>query len=237
MQHRSVEKSDNTNQRAKSLPDFLSVFSSLLKKEKQPTANKVPSPTDSSTPSSSPKKMFSLGGVKRERIESLPSELYRWRQESDALSLVTSTDSSPDIPLSPNDDLKENSWSDSMDEFLFGERKYPQNVPITACFKASDMPLLNFQDLLKLDEGSSDCFSSLSPESSERSYDVEMNNDTSFWISQMEENPELKFPLKMEIPSYEAGGVHPQYNNSTEKAVDMEMEMEIVTQVIDHNDA
>ena len=237
MQYRSEEKTDNTNQRTKSLPDFLSVFSSLVKKEKQPTTSKVPAPADSGTPSSCMKKRFTLGGVKRERIESLPNELYCWRQGSDALSLATSTDSSPDVPLSPTDDLKENCWSDSMDEFLFGERKYPQKVPLTACFKACDMPLLNFQDLLKLEEGSSDCFSSLSPEDSERSHDVDMNNDTSFWISQMKENPELKLPLKMEIPSYETGSMQTQHNSNREKAVDMDIEMEFVTQVIDPNDA
>jgi len=217
------ETSDYTNQRTKSLPDFLSVFSPLCSNEQQSESGSTPSSTESSVPTPEMPR-----GVIRERTDSLPLNLNVRRQNSDGSSWITSTDSGSEAPLSPFDDLKENPWSDSLDEFLFGSKKFPQKVPVTACFKAGDMPLLNFQDLLRLDESASDCCSPLTPESSERSYEVEISNDTSFWISRMEENPELKLPLEMEIPSYGEGDLKYVDDMKTEKAIDSDIDMEVV---------
>ena len=233
MQNRVEEKPESTSQRTKSLPDFLSVFSSLVEREEQPTGSNGAIPMDSNVSPPRLNELLLPEGVKKERTESLPTIFNVQRQDSDASSWVTSTDSSSDAPLSPLDDLKENLWPDSMDEFLFGEKKFPQKVPVTACFKACDMPLLNFQDILRLDESTSDCYSPLSPESSERSYEVELNDDTSFWISKMNENPELKLPIEMEIPSFGTGSMHVTNGNYTEKSMDIDIEMEIVKQVID----
>lgn len=179
--------------------------------------------------------------LKRERTESLPPTLMLSRQDSDGSSWIASTDSSSDVPLSPKDELMEFSWLDAKDGFAFRERTTPEKVPETAIFKPGDLPLLNFEDLLKLEDDLPICCSPLSIEGSDRSCDVELCEDTSFWIYKMNENPELNLSLALELGKYEesrnAGDKTGPETKVDINGMDMDTEMDIVQQVIGENDA
>ena len=239
LKYKATEKSVRREcQRPKSLPDFLSVFSTMMERCKESMTVDVPASIDSAMSPSDSDRLFVLKKDSRERTGSLPPKLMFNRQDSDGSSWITSTDSSSDAPLSPKDDLKDFSWVDSVDAFSFRERGAPQKVPITACFKPGDLPLLNFQDLLNLDgDTGHDCCSPLSIESSERSYEYELCEDTSFWISKMDENPDLKFSLGMEeVPRCEIEGRVPEPSaneNNGDSSMDIDTEMDIVQEIID----
>lgn len=238
MKYQVNEEAAPSNQRPKSLPNFFSVFHKLFKNENRCANFSDTVPTASVTASPPSSNLLLVPKDKRVRAASLPSSTTFQRQNSIGSSKVTSTESTSDAPTSPIDEMNEMLWVDQMELFPFKERSAPEKIPETACFKPRDLPLLSLNDLLKLEDDKPDCYSPLSVCSSEQSCDMELCEDTSFWMSKMRQNPELKLSFELAEPGGLGEG---NVNDSIKKEndslkeidiMDMDIEMDIVQQVI-----
>ena len=215
-----VKEHETFIQRPKSLPDFLSVFSKAKKPEKRPVTpepSSVPEEPVRETPN--PLRFVTQ---QRSRTSSLPA-ITVWMSPKQSLRKIEIPPSEPSESCSeslnsPLDDLNEFFSTDSFDEFPFNVERKPQKVPLTSCFKPSDLPLLNFDDLAKMDdEMSSETSGVYSPRSvfsSERSCEVDSNPGISFWNCQTREKP----PPLLSLGKNSSG------NSSMEAAQDTAME-------------
>ncbi|XP_065058830.1 uncharacterized protein LOC135686511 isoform X2 [Rhopilema esculentum] len=181
--------------RTKSLPNFLSVFAQYVatkdKEIKQEAQN------DQKCSSTT---LLEVPEQYRVRTKSLPckSKFTAFDESSTATksSISNSNESGSELDTSSTED-----WADLEDAMpLFMKQKHKEKDLLTACFMSNDLPLLQFEDLRSLDEEySSETSECCSP----RSCEMEICEDTSFWISEMTQNPDLKLPQKTEMMEIE----------------------------------
>ena len=185
--------------RTKSLPNFLSVFAEYVaNKDKEIKEEPQNDKKCSSTT------FLEVPEQYRVRTKSLPckSKFTAFDESSTATksSFSNSNESGSEVDTFSTED-----WTEQEDVMpFFMEQKHKEKDLLTACFMSNDLPLLQFEDLRSLDEEySSETSECCSPRSNLGSCEMEICEDTSFWISEMTQNPDLKLPQKTEMMEIE----------------------------------
>ncbi len=219
---RHVEDQENSRKGVKRKLDVGSFFSSLFKKSDRLSPNAYV--------------------TERERTASLPSYI-RWVDET-TLGNVQGNYGSIDHSelLSDLTVLSSDDWED---EFLLRRSTKQLEMPVTSCFTAKDLPLLDFEDIRSLDDDicsdtSTSC-SYASPRSSEPYFEMDFNRTPAGRATDLHEGygidveaAELSIKHKLRnLTTNDQMHFSNQYqNNGTDVVMDMDSEMDLVEEYI-----